>query len=95
MDEPFLVYHFDDHVREEFPYFFAVDAQGLEFFSLIQMNAVDILHNKHSLGRFEQKHRDVDILEAVFFEEMFSTFHIAGFSFEVQLEMDVSLKLFN
>ncbi len=95
MDESLFVYHFDDHVREELSNFFAVDAQGLKLFSLIQMNAVDILHNKHSFSRFEQQHRDVDVLEAVVPEEMLSPFHIVGFSFEIQLQENVPLKLFN
>jgi hypothetical protein len=95
MDESLLVYHFDDHVREELSNFFAVDSQGLKLFSLIQMNAVDILHYKHSFGRFEQQQGDVDVLEAVVPEEMLSPFHIVGFSFEIQLQENVPLKLFN
>jgi hypothetical protein len=56
---------------------------------------VDILHNKHSFGRFEQQQGDVDVLEAVVPEEMLSPFHIVGFSFEIQLQENVPLKLFN
>ena len=92
MHKSLLVYHLDNHTREQFPYLLSIYFVISQLVDFIEMNSIDILHYQHPFGWFQLKKRDVDVIEMILFQKFTSSFHICRLDSKIQLQTYVLLK---